>query len=337
MTTTIRKSPIGVEDLALWTGASTGETFTRETSTGFDITIHRIGALVDVLACYGGNVNYDRDAIANANSALGTSYAGLELKPGTWNIASNLTVNQYGVLYIPPGATIKPANGITVTINSKVMAGAYQIFDQSAGGTVTVSTYPQDQAWWGSAERLDVTGLTVAGSSVSAVSDTAYAASWNGVTTIAPSKNAVYDEMEQKVTAATPPAIGETSANTIRGLNKEILVPDSASLTAIQCSGTIINNYGMADANAVIDLPAAAAGLSFMVVLGAARAKYYRLKCLDAANDKIYLNGVAGADDGYVQIAAAVVGAAISFFTFQTGSGAYDWFAIPISGLWVAG
>src|SRR3990167_10787964 len=30
------------------------------------------------------------------------------------------------------------------------------------------------------------------------ISDTAYASSWNGITTIAPSKNAVYDEMETK-------------------------------------------------------------------------------------------------------------------------------------------
>lgn len=34
------------------------------------------------------------------------------------------------------------------------------------------------------------------------VSDTAYAGSWNGVTTIAPSKNAVYDEMELRATKA---------------------------------------------------------------------------------------------------------------------------------------
>lgn len=132
-------------------------------------------------------------------------------------------------------------------------------------------------------------------------------------------------------------SIGETTPCTIRGLNKEVLVPDTASLSALQCSGTIISNYGMADADAMIDLPAAAAGLSFIVILGATRAKYYRLRCLNAANDKIYLAGVAGSDDGYVGIAAAVVGAAISFFTFQTGAGTYDWYAIPISGNWIAG
>lgn len=137
--------------------------------------------------------------------------------------------------------------------------------------------------------------------------------------------------------AINPDSVCETTPCTIRGLNKEVLAPDTAALSALQCSGTIINNYGMANADAIIDLPAAASGLSFLVVLGAARAHYYRLRCLNAANDKIYLNGVAGSDDGYVGIATAVVGASISFFAFQTGAGVYDWFAITISGEWIAG
>ncbi len=47
-----------------------------------------------------------------------------------------------------------------MTVNGIVQAGAYQIF--AGAGTVTVSTYPQDQAWWGSAQRLDVTNMNVA-------------------------------------------------------------------------------------------------------------------------------------------------------------------------------
>ena len=132
-------------------------------------------------------------------------------------------------------------------------------------------------------------------------------------------------------------AIGGATPAAIQSLNKEVIVPDTVALTALQCSGTIINNFGMADADAVIDLPAAAVGLSFVVVLSAARAKYYRLRCLDAANDKIYLDGVAGADGGYVSIAAAVIGASIQFFTFQTEAAAFDWYAVTISGSWIAG
>lgn len=138
-------------------------------------------------------------------------------------------------------------------------------------------------------------------------------------------------------TQTAPQPIGETTPNTIRGLNKEILKTASADspLTAAECSGTIVNNYGMTDADCLIALPTAAAGLGFLVVLGAARAKYFRLQA--GATDKIYLNGVAGSDNGYVGIAAAVVGASISFFCFQTGAGAYDWYGVTVSGLWVAG
>lgn len=44
----------------------------------------------------------------------------------------------------------------------------------------------------------------------SAVSDEAYAADWDGVTTVAPSKNAVYDEINS-LPAATAPVVKQTS------------------------------------------------------------------------------------------------------------------------------
>lgn len=135
---------------------------------------------------------------------------------------------------------------------------------------------------------------------------------------------------------SSPSAIGETAPSTIRSFMNEVLVTVSTALTTLQTSGVIINNYGQ-DTDVVNDLPAAAKGLNFIAILGTTVAKYYRFRCLDAANDKIYLDGVAGSDDGYVGVASAAIGNAISFVTFQTGSGTYDWFATTLSGTWVAG
>lgn len=137
-----------------------------------------------------------------------------------------------------------------------------------------------------------------------------------------------------------PGPIGGTTPNTIQGYNKEIFKTASADspLTAVQCAGTIVSNYGMTDADCIIDLPTAAEGLSFVCVLPAVRAKYFRLRCPSAQSDKIYLLGVAGSDDGYVGVASGyATGSAISMFTFKSSDGGYDWFAIPIFGTWVAG
>lgn len=139
---------------------------------------------------------------------------------------------------------------------------------------------------------------------------------------------------------AAPGAIGETTPNTIRGKNKEIFKTASADspLTAAECSGTIVSNYGMTDADCIIDLPTASEGLSFVCVLPAVRARYFRLRCPSAQADKIYLSGVAGSDDGYVGVASGyATGSASSFFTFKASDGGYDWFCIPIFGTWVAG
>lgn len=125
---------------------------------------------------------------------------------------------------------------------------------------------------------------------------------------------------------------------TLRGTNKEIFVTSSASspLTAIQCSRTIVSNYGMTDADCAITLPAAAAGLLFTCILPAVRAKYFHL--VAAGSDVIYLSGVAGSGGGYVGVASGyATGTAASFFTFKASDGGYDWYCVPIFGNWVAG
>ncbi|MBN2439391.1 MAG: hypothetical protein JXL20_12415, partial [Deltaproteobacteria bacterium] len=137
---------------------------------------------------------------------------------------------------------------------------------------------------------------------------------------------------------AAPGAIGETTPSTIRGLNKEVFKTASGSLTALECAGTIINNYGMTDADCDLTLPAASEGLAFTAILSAVRAHYVRFNAQESPGDKIYLLGEAGDDGGYVGVASGYAsGDAISFFTFKASDGGYDWFAIPLSGTWVAG
>jgi hypothetical protein len=114
-------------------------------------------------------------------------------------------------------------------------------------------------------------------------------------------------------------------------------VPGSASCTlaAYQCYGTIISNYGQGAGDVVINLPTAAAGLTFIAVVGTAQAaNYWKLRA--AANDKIYLDGAGGADNGYVGLAAPVVGNYATFFTFQTGATTWDWICKSGEGIWAA-
>ena len=115
---------------------------------------------------------------------------------------------------------------------------------------------------------------------------------------------------------------------------REVVKTATGDLTAVECSSTIINNYDQDD-DATLTMPTAAAGLSFMAVCGTTVAKYLRIKA--DTNDKIYLNGVAGSDNGYVGIASAAVGAAITFASFQTGASAWDWIATTLANTWVAG
>jgi len=119
----------------------------------------------------------------------------------------------------------------------------------------------------------------------------------------------------------------------IRGLNKELIFASSDTLESLEVYGTIINNYGQS-ADVTLVLPSASEGLSFLVMLGTTVANYFRID--PNANDSIYLNGATTGDGKYIGIASAVTGACLSFISFQTGEGAYDWYASGINGSWVA-
>ena len=105
----------------------------------------------------------------------------------------------------------------------------------------------------------------------------------------------------------------------------EIIKAATGTLTAAECSETIINNYGQSAENTQT-LPAATEGLSGTIVIGTAGAGAFHLKA--GASDKIYLDGVALDDGDKVSLATPAVGNFFSFFSFQTGAAAYDWMVI---------
>lgn len=114
----------------------------------------------------------------------------------------------------------------------------------------------------------------------------------------------------------------------------EVIQSSSDTLIVTELYDTIINNYGQGASNNLQVLPTAVEGLSFIAVCGTAQAAHYFGFQADTS-DKVYLDGVAGSDNEGVQIAVPVVGTCIYWYTFQTGAGAYDWFANTIHGNWV--
>lgn len=80
------------------------------------------------------------DGSTNARTALAAADAEgpVVLPPGTYAIASNITLTNNVLL--EPGAKLKPANGVTVTLNGGYSAEDTQhVFDLSAGGGVVVA------------------------------------------------------------------------------------------------------------------------------------------------------------------------------------------------------
>jgi hypothetical protein len=137
------------------------------------------------------------------------------------------------------------------------------------------------------------------------------------------------------INLAAPGTIGNTTPGVMYGLLKEQYITASGSLTALQCSKTIISNYGMTDANLVANLPTAAEGLSFICILPAVRSKYFKFRA--DTSDVIYLSGTAGSANGYVGVASGyATGSSAQFFTFKNSSGGFSWFCLPIFGTWAA-
>jgi polygalacturonase len=95
---------------------------------------------------FGNGSTDDRAALVSADTA-----GNMFLPPGTYRVASNLTLSKH--VQFAAGAKLKPDSGVTVTIGGTIDAPLSQVFDVSAGGTVSFGAsavvsevYPQ---WWG--------------------------------------------------------------------------------------------------------------------------------------------------------------------------------------------
>jgi hypothetical protein len=102
--------------------------------------IRRFGAIGDGVT--------DNSASLNTANSVGTS---LYIPPGTYLVNSNLTLSV--PLIFDYGAILKPANGVTITINAQVLAGQWQIFNTTAGGRIAgrMKAPLYFVEWWGAA------------------------------------------------------------------------------------------------------------------------------------------------------------------------------------------
>lgn len=87
-----------------------------------------------------------------ALTALG-GVQGLYVPPGTYRVASNLTLNHH--VSFAPGAVLLPDNGVRITFKKSPGAGLWQIFDLSNGGLVTLETGSKvSPEWFGALEGV---------------------------------------------------------------------------------------------------------------------------------------------------------------------------------------
>ena len=150
---TVTKGLLGKEDAALWYQTDSAQSYTRSTSQGYSMTLHKLDWVgVDVCQVYGGGVNRTDTVISTALTAIGTTAKrAIWLSPGTWVIDANLDASTYTNVtwVIPPGADLAISTGVTLTIGGPIQAGPYQI--ASGDGTLTynqtgpVKAFPQ---WW---------------------------------------------------------------------------------------------------------------------------------------------------------------------------------------------
>ena len=108
---------------------------------------------------------------------------------------------------------------------------------------------------------------------------------------------------------------------------------DSTNLTAANVSRTFINSYDRAGA-ATLTLPAAAAGYSFVAIVGTQHNSLWKIQ--RAGSDTIYWDsgGTLTAGKTYFGETNQAVGSRVSCSTFRTGASAYSWLCGVVSGTW---
>jgi hypothetical protein len=120
-------------------------------AASLDVLDKAIGQVTNVkgYGAVGNGATDDRAAILSAEAAMGVGGGTLFFPPGTYRIATSLTLLPTTNLFFPGGAVLAPAAGTTVRIAGTVAAGLYQIVAIGGGAVVfdrVQTLYPE---WWG--------------------------------------------------------------------------------------------------------------------------------------------------------------------------------------------
>jgi len=170
MTGTITRGKVIRADLANWDGRTA--TAARLDATGGTVSGLAIGNEVDILQVYGAGSSRTDASIADAIQKIGSTNVTFVFAPGTWTIASNLTIPSNITCHIPDGCIFSVSNGITLTINGVIQASlGTSIF--SGSGTVTFGQLMTciSAAWFGASSAASAaTNLAAINNAISAVS-----------------------------------------------------------------------------------------------------------------------------------------------------------------------
>lgn len=183
----------------------------------------------------------------------------IRVTPGTYRIGSSLEI--HAAMRMEPGAVIRPASGVTVTISGPFEAGAYRVFDLSAGGLVAFGKGAVERImpqWWGA--RGD--GVTDDTAAIEAARDAALALGMNtlhfpagtyvaspsldlgGLTVVGDGVSFAGPTVEPHVPGAlTAPQVG--AAERIGGLRIAEVGTIGATQDAIRATRAMLRNAGL--------------------------------------------------------------------------------------------
>lgn len=143
-----------------WVGTWTASEFVYKPSEGarggveknlFDAGMDRIDARLRKEIWVGDPKN--GATLSEAVTAIGNNKAILRVPAGNWSITSNLAIPANITLKSERDAIFSIANGVTLSINGGLEAGAYPIFSCAGTGKVALGNYARDVwvEWWGAA------------------------------------------------------------------------------------------------------------------------------------------------------------------------------------------
>jgi hypothetical protein len=259
-----------------------------------------------------GRILVDTGGASGANTALSNLAAvaiNESLLPGVSDaIALGSVTKMWADLFLASGGVINWDNGdvtLTHSSNTLTLAGGNLALGGNSltiTGSIASTGARVTKSWFTDIESTNMP--TVGGVTITSllVSNTAYGVDWNGVTDVAPSKNAVYDEMELKAYLASPTFTGTV---TVPGTNFTV----GSSLPFADAAGVLtLQNIDALDATTEATIEAAMDTLANLTSI-----QGRTITLADAGADAIF-----GWDDSasaYQNLSAADVRAAIGLAT----------------------